>query len=100
VIRGHNDYGGVLPADSVLSMRPPLRSPCRRLQTRMMLLADGRAVLCSQDVRGETAFGRWGLESLADLWQGAGLGAAREAHSRLTFDNHPLCDRCWEWFRP
>jgi hypothetical protein len=100
IIRGYNDYGGLLPADSALPMRPPLRSPCRRLGTRTMLLADGRAVLCSQDVAGTTALGSWISEPLADLWRGDALRAARAAQSRLTFDNHPLCDRCGEWFRP
>ncbi len=100
VIRGYNDYGGLLPADSVLAMRPPLRGPCRRLDTRMMLLADGRSVLCSQDAAGETAFGSWISENLTDLWRGAALNSARESHSRLTFDNYPLCARCGEWFRP
>jgi len=100
VIRGYNDYGGLLPADPVLNMRPPLRSPCRRLDNRMMLLADGRSVLCSQDVNGETAFGSWISETIAGLWRGAALQAARESHSRLKFDNYSLCDRCGEWFRP
>ena len=100
IIHGYNDYAGLLPADSVLTMRPPLRGPCRRLGTRMMLLADGRAVLCSQDVKGEASLGSWISERLADLWRGDAVRTAREAHSRLMLDNHPLCSRCGEWFRP
>jgi hypothetical protein len=100
IVHGYNDYCGLLPGDSVLAMRPPLRGPCRRLDARMMLLADGRAVLCSQDVTGKTAFGSWISEPLAELWQGGVLQAARESHSRQAFDNLPLCGRCGEWFRP
>ncbi len=100
VIRGYNEYGGLLPPDSLLATRPPTRGPCRRLDTRMMLLADGRAVLCAQDISGETAFGSWNSEALADLWRGKALDAARESHSRLAFGDRPFCARCGEWFRP
>jgi spiro-SPASM protein len=100
VIRGYNEYCGLLPADSVLAMTPPTRGPCRRLDRRMMLLADGRAVLCSQDVTGAMSLGTWTSDALTDLWRGAVLRDARESHSRLAFDNYPLCMRCAEWFRP
>jgi len=100
IIHGYNEYGGVLPPDAVLAMRPPARGPCRRLGTRMMLLGDGRAVLCGQDLTGETALGSWVSQALADLWCGAPRRDARESHSRLAFDNYPLCARCNEWFRP
>lgn len=100
VIHGHNEYGGLLPVDSVLPMRPPVRGPCRRLGARMTLLADGRAVLCSQDVAGQRSLGSWVSQRVGELWCGAALGEARESHSRLVFDDYPLCARCREWFRP
>jgi hypothetical protein len=100
VVRGYNDYCGVLPSDPLLPMEPLVREGCRRLDRRMVLLADGRAVLCGQDVGGATAFGSWVSGSLADLWRGPALGAARECHSQLTLDDYPLCVRCQEWFRP
>ncbi|MFQ5805687.1 MAG: radical SAM/SPASM domain-containing protein [Phycisphaerae bacterium] len=100
VILGYNEYVGVLPPDSLLATRPPTRGPCQRLATRMMLLADGQAVLCSQDVGGVTTLGSWVSDGLADLWRGAALRNARESHSWRAFDNYPLCGRCGEWFRP
>lgn len=100
VIHGYNDYAGVLAADPLLALTPPARGPCRRLDTRMMLLADGRAVLCSQDMEGVTALGSWVSEALSDLWQGRSLIQARESHSRLSLEDYPLCKRCGEWFRP
>jgi hypothetical protein len=99
IIRGYNDYAGLLPADSVMPMRPPLRGPCRRLDTRMMLLADGRAVLCSQDVTGETELGSWASQQLTELWNGGPLGAARQAHACLKLVDLTLCSRCGEWSR-
>jgi len=100
VIRGYNDYCGLLPADSMLSMRPPIRLPCGRLRSRMMLLADGQAVLCSQDVAGRCPIGRWTTEGLAALWNGAGFSQARDAHARQELGAYPLCERCGEWHRP
>lgn len=100
VIRGYNEYCGRLPPDSVLGTTPPVRGPCRRLSTRMMLLSDGRAVLCSQDVEGKTVLGSWQSEALGDLWCGAVLRRARQARGRLALDDYPMCARCGEWSRP
>jgi len=100
VIRGFSEYCGVLPADSLLGTTPAVRGPCRRLWRRMMLLADGRAVLCAQDVAGAVMLGSWLETSLSDLWRGAVLEAAREAHSAASLGDYPLCARCREWHRP
>jgi len=100
LIRGYNDYCGLLPPDSVLAMRPPLRGPCRRLDSRMMLLADGRSVLCGQDVSGVTATGSWIEQPLADLWKCDAITTVRAAHRRRDFSATPLCQSCGEWHRP
>lgn len=100
VIRGYNDYCGLLPADEILSMRPLLRTPCRRIDRRMMLLADGRAVYCSQDYSGVTAFGSWQSDSLDQLWRGAALQDLRKAHRDLELPPDGFCSGCGEWFRP
>lgn len=100
VIRGYNDYCGVLPSDTVLAMDPPIRGPCRRLHSRIMLLADGRAALCAQDTAGASAIGSWVSQPLAELWRGGGLHGARRAQSELALDDYPLCGGCREWFRP
>ena len=99
-IEGFNDYCGTLPADSLLPAEPPIRRPCLRLDQRMMLLADGSAVLCSQDYRGEWKVGYWATDGLADIWMGKALSQARAAHSQLNLAVYPVCQRCREWFRP
>ena len=100
VIRGYNEYCGRLAANTVLGTTPPVRGPCRRLASRMTLLADGQAVLCEQDVGGEAALGSWITEGLEALWRGAKLAEVREAHSTLSLGGYPLCERCGEWHRP
>ncbi len=93
VIRGYNDYCGVLPADTLLACEPPTRGPCRRLGNRLMLLADGRAVLCHQDVGGEHCLGDWREQSLQAICAAAPNAGAGSPE-------HPLCRRCHEWHRP
>ena len=100
VIRGYNEYCGTLPTDDLPSMRPLLRIPCRRLERRLMLLADGNAVTCSQDYAGETSIGSWREQSLESLWTGAALRGLRMAHENQTFPADGFCARCGEWFRP
>ena len=100
VTHGHNDYGGLLPPDELIALRPPVREPCRRLARRLMLLADGRVAQCNQDVLGQASLGDWQRQTLAEVWQGAPLATLREAHRGLSLAAHPLCGRCSEWFRP
>jgi len=100
LIRGFNDYAGLLPGDTLLPTCPPLRGPCRRLGSRMMLLANGTIPLCFQDVAGEQVLGDWTRDRLRDTWEGAGLRAARIAHENQDLSGYARCARCREWFRP
>ena len=99
-IHGYNDYCGVLPPDTLLPTHPSLRAPCRRLGSRLMLLADGSVAQCSQDIGGLASLGRWDRGTLVDTWEGSQLAALRRAHSILELETLPLCRRCTEWFRP
>ncbi len=100
LIRGYNEFAGRMPPDTLLRTEPPIREPCRRLGRRMMLLADGTAVLCEQDVGGETRIGDWTREPLAAIWQGAALRQARLWHAKLELQELAICGRCQEWHRP
>jgi hypothetical protein len=99
-IRGYNDHAGLLAADSLLPTHPPVRVPCRRLWSRLMLLADGRVAQCSQDVGGAHAVGDWTQSGVADLWGSAALIALRAAHEEGRPESLPMCPRCTQWDRP
>jgi spiro-SPASM protein len=99
LIRGYNEYCGVLPSDELLETVPGIREPCRRLATRLMLLADGSVPQCGQDLASEARLGDWASEPITDIWCGAGLRELRAAHQTLRLDHLPLCGRCKEWFR-
>jgi len=100
VIRGYSDYCGTFPPDSLLPTRPPVREPCRRLASRMMLLADGNVPSCFEDYRGKTSLGYWSTEGLGSIWNGDPFQSLRRAHEDLCLEAFPLCQRCGEWFRP
>jgi hypothetical protein len=100
VLRGYNEYCGGLPADALTALEPPVRGPCRRLDRRLILLADGTVPYCSQDVTGTTRLGDWRRQPLADIWDGEPLRALRADHASLSLARHALCPLCREWFRP
>ncbi|MFO0840221.1 MAG: radical SAM protein [Phycisphaerae bacterium] len=101
LIRTYDTYCGALPADAVSGVAPPVRGPCRRLDRRMMLLADGRATLCAEDVVGAASIGSWVEQPIERLWRGAALESARTRHATKSWSELPaICGKCNEWFRP
>lgn len=85
---------------SVSRMTPPRRVPCRRLRSRMMVLADGRVTACDQDFAARSPLGDLTSQSLAEIWNAGPLAALRAAHARGDHAIHPLCPHCDEWHRP
>jgi hypothetical protein len=100
MITGYRNYCGELAADTLLPSMPTEREPCRRLATRLTLLADGGIALCDNDFRGAGCIGNWMRESLRDVWAGESLRMMREAHRQGELEALPACVRCTEWSRP
>ncbi len=101
LLQTYNRYGGLMPTDPISPAHPPLRSGCRRLANRMMLLADGATTLCAEDVRGVHPIGDWRVSTLAALWNGPARQSLRALHAAHQFAALPqLCQACEEWFRP
>jgi spiro-SPASM protein len=99
-VTGYSHYAGQMPDRSVMDMRPPLRTPCRRLRTRCLILADGRVALCDQDFRGLHTFGNVRDFTIAEIWQSSALQDGRHDHLAGRFEAHALCRNCAEWHRP
>ena len=99
VIAGPSDFAGLVPDCAVAEMSPPVRRPCARLNSRLMILSDGRAVSCEQDVLGRQIVGDVRTESLAVVWN-HGMRATRRAHACGQFAANPVCAGCREWHRP
>ncbi len=81
-------------------MAPPGRTPCRRLNNRLVILADGRAVACDQDYKGLYPVGDLAEEDLAGVWQGEPMNRLREFLPTPDAPGDLLCGRCEEWARP
>jgi hypothetical protein len=100
VIEGYNQYAGRLADDDSQPGTPPVRRACRRLESRLMLLADGTAAQCSEDVSGEAPLGNWATDGIDAIWGGPRLAGLRRAHRTLELTGTRLCERCSEWARP
>lgn len=99
-IEGYSDRAGQMARLQVASMAPPARVTCRRLRSRLLMLADGRAVSCEQDYKGLQSVGDLGRQSLQDVWQGEPMRRRRQYLPGSGSGSAVLCDRCEEWGRP
>jgi len=100
VIRGYSDYAGQLADLAVSSMAPPDRRPCRRLCSRLTILADGTVPICDQDFQGRLSVGSIATDSLLKLWQTGPIDQLREAQLEAQYDTNELCLACRQWHRP
>ncbi|MEW6251783.1 MAG: SPASM domain-containing protein [Planctomycetota bacterium] len=100
VIRGYRQHAGCLPPDTLLPTCSAERRPCRRLASRLLLLADGRAVACDEDPAGGTCLGNWCTESLRTIWGGRSRANLLQAHADADLKALPTCRTCQEWNRP
>jgi MoaA/NifB/PqqE/SkfB family radical SAM enzyme len=92
------------PHLAVAEMAPPDRRPCRRLWSRLTVLADGRVAPCElhAGAAGEAAGGgnrKIGHTTLREIW-GTDLAGMRQRHSDRNYSLTVLCDDCREWHRP
>ncbi|MCB9854471.1 MAG: SPASM domain-containing protein [Phycisphaerales bacterium] len=96
VIRGASHFANQRPDLAVTSMSPPRREPCRRMFSRMMILADGSVTTCDQDFAAKQKIGTLGDASISDLWNHPQVNAIRNSQ----IGECALCPNCEEWHRP
>lgn len=97
VVRPLRSFGGLIGSDSAIPLTAPVRTPCCRLEDRLVLLADGRATACNEDVTGSLVCGDWRSASLATLWESAQLLALCERHRTGEWAAVELCRGCVAW---
>ncbi|HEY8665577.1 MAG TPA: SPASM domain-containing protein, partial [Tepidisphaeraceae bacterium] len=76
----------------------PQRKACARIQSRMMVLCDGRIVSCEQDITGRQVMGRVGKDEVGDVWKRM-FGQLREEHGQGRWAQRPVCASCKDWHR-
>ena len=99
-LTGFSHYARQCEDRSVINMAPSARTPCRRIRSRCLVLADGRVTMCDQDFQGRHPLGSLADRSLEDIWRCAEFDRIRAAHQAGRFDPVPLCAACDEWHRP
>jgi len=99
-IVGPSTYAGRRADLSVMPMTPPKRTACRRIFSRLTVLADGTVPRCEEDFRAEAPLGNAFEESIGSIWHGSGIEALRRAHRQGSVGEDSLCAACQEWFRP
>lgn len=99
-IEGYSDRAGQMESLQVASMAPPTRIPCRRLRSRMVMLADGCAVACDQDFRPVRPIGDLSRQALQEVWQAESMQRLRNYLPGKDGEAGLLCGRCQEWSRP
>jgi len=99
-IAGHSHFARQFDDRSVIRMAPATRTSCRRINSRCMVLADGRVTMCDQDFQGRHIVGSLHESSLSAIWQSAHFSQLRANHVAEKFDAHELCAACDEWHRP
>ncbi len=100
LISPYRTFGGRLPADSLISVTPPVRQPCRRLSHRLVLLADGTVRACDERIDDSIVLGYWNAQSLSEIWTGPELAKLRARHASGDLREIPQCTACDQWFRP
>lgn len=93
VIVGPSDFGGQIPYIGVSDMSPPVRGACRRLQSRLTILSDGRIVSCEEDVFAQQVVGEIDQATLEHAWT-QGMDSLRQSACG------PVCTQCRMWDRP
>ena len=98
VIVGPTTFAGQIPDTAAADMSPPLRVACRRIESRLTILSDGRVVACEQDVLGAMPMGDVNQASILSIWARA-FPPLRERHG-VGIKLPQLCTACREWDRP
>jgi len=97
VIDYPTDLAGAVSFAGVIDMSPPKRKPCRRIWERLLILSNGVAVPCDQDIEAKLSLGNIESHNLADLWQT--LHGLRIRHAAGQWQTIDPCKNCREWHR-
>lgn len=99
-IVGHSHRAAQFPDLALLNMAPSPREYCRRIQSRCLVLADGKVIACDQDLRAAHPVGDLRSETLTQVWTAPNCTDLRVAHHSLDLAALPLCTGCNDWHRP
>lgn len=67
---------------------------CGQLCQRLILLINGKAVMCCIDDKGGYVAGDWRKETIKNIWEGERLEHARQLHTNGEYYKIDMCKRC------
>lgn len=76
------------------STKPLEHFPCHQVWQRLVVLWDGKVVMCCGDWQGEYLLGDAQKTSLYELWHGEKYNRVRELQAKGIFNDPPVCARC------
>lgn len=60
----------------------------------LVILHDGKAVICCLDFNGVQVIGDATRETIFDIWNGPAMRKVKSDFKRLVYDDYPVCQRC------
>jgi pyruvate-formate lyase-activating enzyme len=102
IANNHSEYAhfeplykrGFLPKALRDRMYRMVRTPCHYPWDALFLLADGTMSVCRFDFDARVRIGRYGPQSLLELWNGDAMNSLRRAHMFFDFRDWPQCENC------
>ncbi|MCK6440205.1 MAG: DUF115 domain-containing protein, partial [Planctomycetes bacterium] len=95
-VASYRTYAGAVAPQQTIDLYPATRSPCLRISEQMLILADGRVPLCSEDA--SAIAGDVLGQSIADIWRGGKLERVRRSHAEKDdAREHKACGDCKAW---
>jgi uncharacterized Fe-S cluster-containing radical SAM superfamily protein len=89
-----HERAGLLPRRLRDKLYKAVRFPCYYPWDALFLLSDGTMSVCRFDFDARVRIGRFGQESVMDLWQGDAMRSLRRAHMNFDFREWTSCEKC------
>ena len=98
----HADYvpgrpyerSGILPRGLRDRLFKAVRYPCYYPWDALFLLSDGTMSVCRFDFDARVRIGRFGPQTILELWQGDAMRSLRRAHMSFDFKDWTSCEKC------
>lgn len=79
-------------------------APCTQLWKNMVVMWDGKVVMCCADMEGDKIFGDLNNNSISEIWNGENLKTVRKIFKKRLKNEIPLCKDCdlhqgWQYLR-
>ncbi len=95
---GVNNIGGLLSVDNFVTdlqyNKGNINSPCWRIFNDLPVMANGKVILCCQNILGDNVIGDITKESLWDIWTGEKLNNIRAQFILGHKEFIPFCNKC------